>query len=68
MQNEVVYKLMLVKEIFLLRRSADYGEDDLDLHLNSDAQFSANKLRTQLERLYMGVVSQVSLSVVRRTF
>jgi hypothetical protein len=46
------------QEIFILREAVNGGDEELDLWLSDDAQFSANKLRTQLERFYMGVVSQ----------
>lgn len=45
------------KEIFMLRAVEESGNEDLDLRLSPEARFSSNKLRSQLERLYLGVVS-----------
>lgn len=45
------------KEIFILRAISESGDEDLDLRLSPEAKFSSNKLRSQLERLYLGVVS-----------
>lgn len=45
------------QEIFLLREASEPGaRGELDLHLAEGARFSATKLRSQLERLYMGAL------------
>ena len=46
-----------------LRSSTIIRNDELDLQLSDDAEFSALKLRSQVERLYMGAVG-TSLEVV----
>ena len=43
--------------MFHLKSVPNHPEDELDLNVAEDEQFSPNKLRAQLERLYMGAVS-----------
>lgn len=45
------------KRVFHLKHVPNHPEDELDLNVAEDEQFSPNKLRAQLERLYMGAVS-----------
>ena len=46
------------QEIFIVRTVSQQKSDHLDLCLSPEAKFSSKKLRSQFERLYIGVVSQ----------
>ncbi|KPM35792.1 hypothetical protein AK830_g10778 [Neonectria ditissima] len=44
------------KRIFHLKEAPDHPPEYLDFHVAEEEEFSPNKLRAQLERLYMGMV------------
>ncbi|CAG7563787.1 unnamed protein product [Fusarium equiseti] len=44
------------KRVFHLKHVPNHPEDELDLNVAEDEQFSPNKLRAQLERLYMEAI------------
>ncbi|TLS21385.1 uncharacterized protein PpBr36_10265 [Pyricularia pennisetigena] len=44
------------KQVFFLKETSDVPVGGLDLYLADGAEFSANKLRSQFERLYMGLI------------
>ncbi|KAJ4113241.1 hypothetical protein NW768_011518 [Fusarium equiseti] len=45
-----------LQRVFHLKHFPSYPEDELDLNVAEDEQFSPNKLRAQLERLYMEAI------------
>ncbi|KAF4970067.1 hypothetical protein FSARC_2813 [Fusarium sarcochroum] len=56
-RNEDVWLLVrrFNKRVFHLEHRPDHPEGELDLDVAAGEQFSPNKLRAQVERLYMGV-------------
>lgn len=46
----------MTQRVFHVKHTPDHPEDELDLNIASGQQFSPNKLRSALERLYMGIV------------
>jgi hypothetical protein len=42
--------------VFHIKHTPGHPEDELDLNIAPGQQFSPNKLRSALERLYMGIV------------
>lgn len=60
MSNEEVWTLVRRwdKEIYVLKRTSDLVDPGTkyDAHRSKDARFSPNKLRSQIERSYRGIV------------
>jgi hypothetical protein len=46
-----------LQRVFHLKHTPNHPEGEMDLEIAEQEQFSPNKLRAQLERLYMGAVS-----------
>ncbi|CAF3461888.1 unnamed protein product [Fusarium graminearum] len=44
------------KRVFHIKHTPNHPKDKMDLEVAEDEQFSPNKLRAQLERLYMGAI------------
>ncbi|KAF4440617.1 hypothetical protein F53441_12238 [Fusarium austroafricanum] len=57
-KNEDVWLLIrrFNKRVFHLKHVPNHPEDELDFNVAQEEQFSPNKLRAQLERLYMGAI------------
>ncbi|KAI6294310.1 hypothetical protein MCOR33_008555 [Pyricularia grisea] len=51
------------KQVFFLKETSDALVGGLDLYLADGAEFSANKLRSQFERLYMGMIVGLIASI-----
>ncbi|RKL35780.1 hypothetical protein BFJ72_g8480 [Fusarium proliferatum] len=57
-KNEDIWLLVrrFNKRVFHLKHAPNHPGDEMDFNVAEDEQFSPNKLRAQIERLYMGVV------------
>ncbi|KAH7222434.1 hypothetical protein BKA60DRAFT_607558 [Fusarium oxysporum] len=44
------------KRVFHLKHAPNHPEDEMDFNVAEEEQFSPNKLRAQIERLYMGAI------------
>ncbi|KAI1038315.1 hypothetical protein LB505_007857 [Fusarium chuoi] len=44
------------KRVFHLKHAPDHPEDEMDFNVAAEEQFSPNKLRAQIERLYVGAI------------
>ncbi|KLO84705.1 Uncharacterized protein LW93_4984 [Fusarium fujikuroi] len=57
-KNEDIWLLVrrFNKRVFHLKHAPSHLEDEMDFNVAEDEQFSPNKLRAQIERLYMGAV------------
>jgi hypothetical protein len=44
------------QQVFYIKETGKIPPSGLDLNLADEAEFSANKFRSQIERLYMGPV------------
>ncbi|KAL9568996.1 hypothetical protein ACKAV7_006863 [Fusarium commune] len=57
-KNEDIWLLVrrFNKRIFHLKYAPDHPEDEMDFNVAEEEQFSPNKLRAQIERLYMGAI------------
>jgi hypothetical protein len=50
------YLTSIMQRVFHVKHTPELPEDELDLNIAPEQQFSPNKLRSALERLYMGIV------------
>ncbi|KAF4334709.1 hypothetical protein FBEOM_11449 [Fusarium beomiforme] len=57
-KNEDIWLLVrrFNKRVFHLKHVPNHPDDELDFNVAEEEQFSPNKLRAQLERLYMGAI------------
>ncbi|KAI7769543.1 hypothetical protein LZL87_011427 [Fusarium oxysporum] len=57
-KNEDIWLLVrrFNKRVFHLKYAPDHPEDEMDFNVAEEEQFSPNKLRAQIERLYMGAI------------
>ncbi|KAG5789490.1 hypothetical protein H9Q69_011454 [Fusarium xylarioides] len=57
-KNEDVWLLVrrFNKRVFHLKHVPNHPEDEMDFNVAEEEQFSPNKLRAQIERLYMGTI------------
>ncbi|KAF5656326.1 hypothetical protein FCIRC_13704 [Fusarium circinatum] len=57
-KNEDIWLLVrrFNKRIFHLKHTPNYPEHEMDFNVAEEEQFSPNKLRAQIERLYMGAI------------
>ncbi|KAF4947767.1 hypothetical protein FGADI_10161 [Fusarium gaditjirri] len=57
-KNEDIWLLVrrFNKRVFHLKHAPDHPEDEMDFNVAEEEQFSPNKLRAQIERLYMGAI------------
>ncbi|KAM0495469.1 hypothetical protein ACHAP8_008060 [Fusarium lateritium] len=52
------------KRVFHLKHTPKHPEGEMDLEVAEQEQFSPNKLRAQLERLYMGATASLTTSIL----
>ncbi|KAF5530920.1 hypothetical protein FPHYL_14000 [Fusarium phyllophilum] len=57
-KNEDIWLLVrrFNKRVFHLKHAPNHSEDEMDFNVAEEEQFSPNKLRAQIERLYMGAI------------
>ncbi|KAF5589340.1 hypothetical protein FPCIR_6786 [Fusarium pseudocircinatum] len=57
-KNEDIWLLVrrFNKRVFHLKHAPSHPEDEMDFNVAQEEQFSPNKLRAQIERLYMGAI------------
>ncbi|KAF5546808.1 hypothetical protein FMEXI_5499 [Fusarium mexicanum] len=69
MKNEDIWLLVrrFNKRIFHLKHAPNHPEDEMDFNVAEEEQFSPNKLRAQIERLYMGATTPLKTPVVEGT-
>ncbi|KAF5985361.1 hypothetical protein FBULB1_2931 [Fusarium bulbicola] len=60
MKNEDIWLLVRrfnkKQRVFHLKHAPNHPEDEMDFNVAEEEQFSPNKLRAQIERLYMGAI------------
>ncbi|EGU77624.1 hypothetical protein FOXB_11854 [Fusarium oxysporum f. sp. conglutinans Fo5176] len=55
------------KRVFHLKHAPNHPEDEMDFNVAEEEQFSPNKLRAQIERLYMGAATHLETPVLEGT-
>ncbi|KAI3575036.1 hypothetical protein IWW34DRAFT_836810 [Fusarium oxysporum f. sp. albedinis] len=55
------------KRVFHLKHAPNHPEDEMDFNVAEEEQFSPNKLRAQIERLYMGAATRLETPVLEGT-
>ncbi|KAF5966387.1 hypothetical protein FCOIX_12555 [Fusarium coicis] len=68
-KNEDVWLLVrrFNKRVFQLNHAPNHPEDEMDFDVAEEEQFSANKLRAQIERLYMGAATLLKTPILEGT-
>ncbi|KAF5581768.1 hypothetical protein FPANT_8792 [Fusarium pseudoanthophilum] len=68
-KNEDVWLLIrrFNKRVFHLKHAPNHPEDEMDFNVADEEQFSPNKLRAQIERLYMEATTPLETPVVEGT-
>ncbi|KAF5240517.1 hypothetical protein FANTH_9565 [Fusarium anthophilum] len=68
-KNEDIWLLVrrFNKRVFHLKHATNHPEDEMDFNVAEEEQFSPNKLRAQIERLYMGATTPLETPVLEGT-
>ncbi|KAF5611412.1 uncharacterized protein FSUBG_2244 [Fusarium subglutinans] len=71
MKNEDIWLLVRrfnkKQRVFHLKHAPNHPEDEMDFNVAEEEQFSPNKLRAQIERLYMGATTPLETPVLEGT-